>query len=234
MCLIQSIKLFLFQECQLKCPYFCGWLNSSVDEVIRSMFKTTLKAFNNLQGLWKLKYTIVNWHLQSRRPQSCHVQSRAGHRKRPRGHLWRRGQPARGPLAPLSVWTTALWAGHGLSARDHTLIHTTAAATATRYPRWARHWPPWPRKQNSEEGDAQCWTRLWHLFPSSQLCRSSSIWKLKNTSLLCERQFLPDLSKQILKFSSQSFQSTSTFMSMSVSVCVFLWVCTFVLLMDSE
>lgn len=91
--------------------------------------------FKGFKGLWKLKYTIVNWHLQSRRPQSCHVQSRAGHRKRPRGHLWRRGQPARGPLAPLSVWTTALWAGHGLSVRDHTLIHTTAAATATRYPR---------------------------------------------------------------------------------------------------
>lgn len=89
---------------------------------------------------------IVNWHLQSRRPRSCHVRSRADHRRHPRGHLWRRGRPARGPLAPLSVWTTALWAGHGLGAGGQAHIHT-AAATATRCPRRARHWPAWPGKQ---------------------------------------------------------------------------------------
>lgn len=85
--------------------------------------------------------------LQSRQPQSCHVQSRAGHRRRPLGHLWRRGQPLRGPWAPLFVWMTALWAGHGLSVRDRTFIHTAMATTTNRYPRWARHWPPCPAKQ---------------------------------------------------------------------------------------
>lgn len=127
-------------------------LNSSLDEVLPSVIKTLSRTFNNLHSLWKSNYKILNWYLRSRRPRSCHVRSRAGHRRHPRGHLWRRGRPARGPLAPLSVWTTALWAGHGLGAGDHTHTHTTtAAATATRCPRRARHWPAWPGKQNSKE-----------------------------------------------------------------------------------
>lgn len=99
---------------------------------------TVSRTFKNLPGLW-------DSHSQSRRPQSCHVRSRAGRRRRPRGHLWRRGRPARGPSAPLSVWTTALWAGHGLGAAHiHTTAAAAAAATATRRPRRARHWPAWP------------------------------------------------------------------------------------------
>lgn len=107
-------------------------------------------SFKDLYNLWK-PHKIVNWHLQSRRPQSCHVRFRAGHRRHPLGHLWRKGRPARGPLVPLSVWTTALWAGHGLGVGHHAHIHTTAAATATRRPRRARHWPAWPGKQSSKE-----------------------------------------------------------------------------------
>lgn len=112
------------------------------------------KTFKNLHGpWWHTVHRIVNWHLQSRQPQSCHVQSHAGHRTRPPGHLWRRGRPAQGPSAPLSVWMTALWAGHGLGAGDHAHIETTAAATATRCPRRARHWPAWPGKHSNEKVD---------------------------------------------------------------------------------
>lgn len=140
-----------------------------------------------LEGLFLgfLQTVFLNKHLQSRRHQSCHVRSHAGHRRHPQGHLWRRGRPARGPSALLSVWMTALWAGHGLGARDHTHIHTAAAATTTRCPRWARHWPARPGRQNREKKQmmswhfyccALHWTRLSHLFPSGQLRRFSSVF----------------------------------------------------------
>lgn len=113
-------------------------LNSSLDEVLNSCSK------------------LFQGNLRSRQPQSCHVQSRAGHKRRPLGHLWRRGRTARGPSALLSVWMTALWTGHGLGTTEHTHIHT-AAATTTRCPRWARHWPTRSGKQKQYRRQMMNW-----------------------------------------------------------------------------
>lgn len=62
----------------------CGAI-SSLDDILVSVFKTLFK-----EPSWPVEaklHTVVNLHLQSRRPQSCHVRFHAGHRRRHRGHL---------------------------------------------------------------------------------------------------------------------------------------------------
>ena len=193
---IPGADIFLFQRkiCR-KCPtepvWICSrkicWIRKQV--VVLMLFLTHNGRTNCcvLPPVYSTEDTLACYthfpepgHLQSRRHRSCHVRSRAGHRRHPRGHLWRRGRPARGPSAHLSVWTTALWAGHGLSAGDHAHINTAAAAaTAARCPRWARHWPARPGKQNRDKNIELTLLSCTALdkiitFHSGYICRSSA------------------------------------------------------------
>lgn len=102
-----------------------------------------------------------NTDSQSRLHQSCRDQSRAGRRRHPQGHPWRRGQPPRGPWGPLSAWMTALWDGHGLSARRGAVTDAAAAATTARHPAQAWHWPPRPGTQKSNNKERKKRSRWW-------------------------------------------------------------------------